>query len=163
MRSKGSVELVGILLLLLMLFLLRTPVTREEGGEFLVMTVASVEELGDSAKVVLTKGCYVMSFYTTIEQGRSIKMALNGTKSFRPSTHELIVAILEEFSIEVEELRITKLENGVYYAQLALRGPGMRYEFDVRPSDGVAIALRTNSPIKVNRSLSKNTCSSFPF
>ncbi len=159
---KGNVELVSILILLLY-FLLQRSLVYKTQDEFLPMSVTAVEDLGSSARVVLTRGCYVMSFYTTAEQGRSIKMALNGTKALRPSTHELIVMILRKFSIEVEELKITKLERGIYYAELTLRGFGMRYELDVRPSDGIAIALRTNSPIKVHKNLLKNTCSSSPF
>ena len=161
LRSKGSVELLS-LLILLFFSLLQRSVVQETQAEFLPVSVTTVEELGSSARVVLTRGCYVMSFYTTAEQGRSIRMALNGTRYFRPSTHELLVTILKKFSIEVEELRITRLEDGIYYAQLTLRGLGMRQEIDVRPSDGIAIALRTNSPIKVNRNLLKNTCSSTP-
>jgi bifunctional DNase/RNase len=54
---------------------------------------------------------------------------------------------------ELERVVVTDLRSGTYYATLSLRTGGRRVEIDARPSDAIAIALRTDSPIFVREPL----------
>ncbi len=83
-------------------------------------------------------------------EARSIWDALNGNFFFRPLTHDLIRNMLETLKVTLEKIVVTKLENNVFYANLYLiKENGERVVMDSRPSDAIAIALRTKSPIYV--------------
>lgn len=84
-------------------------------------------------------------------EARSIWDALNGNFFFRPLTHDLIRNMLENLKITLQKIVVTKLENNVFYANLYLqKDNGELIIMDSRPSDAIAIALRTKSPIYVN-------------
>ncbi|MFH0974438.1 MAG: bifunctional nuclease family protein [Spirochaetota bacterium] len=82
-----------------------------------------------------------------------IAIELEGKKPLRPLTHDLIVNILEELSYEVESIEVYDLKNSIYYARLNLLNGTSKLKIDSRPSDAIALALRTKSPIYVERKL----------
>lgn len=82
-----------------------------------------------------------------------IAVELEGKEPIRPLTHDLIVNIFNEMAFEVESVAIYDLKNNIYYAKLNLiTNIGLK-EIDCRPSDAIAIALRTDSPIYVSKKL----------
>lgn len=84
-------------------------------------------------------------------EARSIWDALNGNFFFRPLTHDLIRNLLDNLKVNLQKIVVTKLENNVFYANLYLKKEnGELVIMDSRPSDAIAIALRTKSPIYVN-------------
>ncbi|MBC7332562.1 MAG: bifunctional nuclease family protein [Synergistetes bacterium] len=84
-------------------------------------------------------------------EARSIWDALNGNFFFRPLTHDLIRNMLDNLKVRLQKIVVTKLENNVFYANLYLQKEnGELVIMDSRPSDAIAIALRTKSPIYVN-------------
>jgi len=70
----------------------------------------------------------------------------------------VIKRILDSFFIRVESARILELKRGIYFAVLDLKSPFIERSLDIRPSDAVAIALRTDAPILVKKELMKNLC-----
>jgi bifunctional DNase/RNase len=80
-----------------------------------------------------------------------IAIELEGKKPIRPLMHDLIVNILKELRHEVKSICIRDLKNNIYYATLNLECDGVALEVDCRPSDAIAIALRTGSPIYVKK------------
>ncbi|HVA82253.1 MAG TPA: bifunctional nuclease family protein [Candidatus Binataceae bacterium] len=75
---------------------------------------------------------------------------LEGVRPQRPGTHDLVRNLLAEFGATVESAEITELRETTYFARLQLRTrEGRAVEIDSRPSDAIAIALRTKSPIYV--------------
>jgi uncharacterized protein len=82
-----------------------------------------------------------------------IAIELEGKKPLRPLTHDLIVNILSELSYEVESIEVYDLKNNIYYARLNLFNGKSKLKIDSRPSDAIALALRTKSPIYVERKL----------
>jgi uncharacterized protein len=76
-----------------------------------------------------------------------IRMALDGTTIGRPLTHDVIADLLVQLEAPPARVVIDDLSKGVYFARLILKGPDGPITLDCRPSDGVAIALRTNAPI----------------
>ncbi|OGQ47672.1 MAG: hypothetical protein A2W63_02195 [Deltaproteobacteria bacterium RIFCSPLOWO2_02_44_9] len=69
----------------------------------------------------------------------------------RPMTHDLLKEILKSLDITVPKIEITNLEDNVYYAVIHLVSGNNHYTVDARPSDAIAVALRTNSPIFVEK------------
>jgi uncharacterized protein len=75
---------------------------------------------------------------------------LEGIKPQRPMTHDLLRNVLTELGATVEAAEITDLRDNTYFARIQLKtGEGRALEIDSRPSDAIAIALRTKSPIYV--------------
>lgn len=71
----------------------------------------------------------------------------------RPLTHDLLRHILDQFKIKVVRVSIVDLKSGTYYATITLENQGKRFELDSRPSDAIALALKTNAPIFVESSV----------
>lgn len=80
-------------------------------------------------------------------QARAIALELEHIKPNRPMTHDLFVTISKTFGIELREVVITELKEGIFYARLVFDYEGDVYEIDSRTSDAVAIGVRFNVPI----------------
>ncbi len=82
-------------------------------------------------------------------EATAILLALQGVEPPRPMTHDLLAGILQAVDHVVERVEITRLEEGTFFAALILRGEERTIAIDARPSDSIAIAVRTGSPIFV--------------
>ena len=75
---------------------------------------------------------------------------MEGAKPQRPMTHDLLRNVLAEFGATVEYVDVTALRDNTYYAEIHLKTrDGKELLIDSRPSDALALALRTKSPIYV--------------
>ncbi|NEP76646.1 bifunctional nuclease family protein [Okeania sp. SIO2G5] len=83
------------------------------------------------------------------DQARAIINALENQVPPRPLTHDLMVNVLDEWDMELERVVIHSLHDNTFYAILTLKQGGKTREVDARPSDAIALALRTDSPILV--------------
>ncbi len=83
----------------------------------------------------------------------AIAMELSAIPSKRPMTHDLIRMIITALSAEVERVEITALREQTFYARVLLKTDGTSLSIDSRPSDSIAIALKTKAPIFVEESL----------
>jgi bifunctional DNase/RNase len=79
----------------------------------------------------------------------SISLAIEGHATPRPLTHDLIRILLERFGASLEAALVDDLYNNTYYAKISLRMDGKTLDIDCRPSDAIALALRTKAPIYV--------------
>ena len=81
-------------------------------------------------------------------QAQNIMAGLNGHPSPRPLSHDLMAALLEAGGLELQRVVIHTIEDSTFRAVLKLsRHDGESFEIDARPSDAIALALRTNSSI----------------
>ena len=71
----------------------------------------------------------------------------------RPMTHDLLRNIMGELGGVLESVLVCDLQDGTYFAKLKLRVNGELLEIDSRPSDAVALALRTQAPIWVSETV----------
>jgi bifunctional DNase/RNase len=78
---------------------------------------------------------------------------IEGIKMARPMTHDLLKNILGEVGCSVESIEITELKENTYYAMVRLKLSGRELMIDSRPSDAIALALRTKSPIYVAKAV----------
>jgi hypothetical protein len=78
---------------------------------------------------------------------------IEGIKMARPMTHDLLKTILVEVGGSVESVEITELKENTYYASVNLKIAGRQMMIDSRPSDAIALALRTKSPIYVAKAV----------
>lgn len=78
---------------------------------------------------------------------------LEGIKMARPMTHDLLRNVLAEVGGSVDSVEITELKENTYYALIYLTIAGRELTIDSRPSDAIALALRTKSPIYVAKAV----------
>jgi len=79
----------------------------------------------------------------------AISTALAGEQLDRPMTHDLITIIFKRLGITVDHVIVDDLWQETFYAKLNLIWNDQPYEIDCRPSDAIAIAVRTKAPIYV--------------
>jgi bifunctional DNase/RNase len=79
----------------------------------------------------------------------SISIALEGTATQRPLTHELMRQVLERMGGKIEYALVDDLWSNTYYAKLNLQTNGKTMDIDCRPSDAIALAVRARVPIYV--------------
>ncbi len=103
-------------------------------GVFIAMNTG-----GTVPVVLLSDGTdRVLPIFIGISEAVSIQNAQNGDVLPRPFTHDLFIDAFRKFGIEVRSLQIDTINDGVYYAQLAL---------------GIALALRAHAPISVEQAV----------
>lgn len=90
-----------------------------------------------------------LPIYIGQEQAKAIIGALEQQKPPRPLTHDLIVNIMDMWEMSLERIIIHSLQDNTFYAVLSVKMGDKKKEIDCRPSDAIAIALRTGSPIWV--------------
>ncbi len=76
---------------------------------------------------------------------------IEGIKMARPMTHDLLQNVLHEVGAVVECIEISDLKDNTYFALIHLRINGEPRTIDARPSDAISLALRTKSPIFVDK------------
>ena len=87
-------------------------------------------------------------------EAQSIALALEAMGTPRPLTHDLIGLLINEIDANLVAVRITNIEDGVFYASLDINGEitGKR-SIDSRPSDAIAVGLRMKAPIMISDEL----------
>ena len=84
----------------------------------------------------------------------AIALSLEGKKSPRPMTHDLLKLVIDAFQSKVLKVEVVGLkmvnDNGTYFAKIYLKSDGKVIAIDARPSDSIALALRTESTIFVD-------------
>ena len=104
-------------------------------------------EMPSNQPIVLLKeadGERYLPIWIGAVEATAIAFAQQGVVPPRPLTHDLIRDLLKAAGQELAQVRITSLQDGVFYAELVFTS-GL--EVSARPSDAIAIALRTGSPI----------------
>lgn len=90
-----------------------------------------------------------LPIYIGQDQAKAIIGALENQPPPRPLTHDLMVNLLDAWDMTLERIVIHSLQDNTFYAILTISHEETKKEIDARPSDAIALALRTNSPIWV--------------
>ena len=80
-------------------------------------------------------------------EAAAILMKLQGATTPRPMTHDLISELISEFDAQCTRVSVTELKDNTFYASITLRVNGQEIEIDSRPSDALALAVRSGAPI----------------
>lgn len=95
-------------------------------------------------------GNRVLPIWIGTAEALAIALELRGEKPPRPLTHDLMRNILDELGVRVVRVVIHDLVDRTYYAYITLETPFGIREIDSRPSDALALALRTNAPVYIS-------------
>ena len=91
----------------------------------------------------------VLPIYIGGPEAAAIAYALEGVVPPRPLTHDLLRTIIEELGASLEKIVVNDMREHTYFAELHLLVAGLPHTVSSRPSDAIALALRTGSPIFV--------------
>ena len=93
------------------------------------------------------EGGRVLPIWVGIFEANAIALQIENISPPRPMTHDLLRNVLEHLSAELTRVVVNDLKDNTFYAQLHLLVDGAPVVIDARPSDAIALALRTRAPI----------------
>lgn len=118
-------------------------------GVYFVSTIT-----GPQAVVFLSdNGDRMVPIYIGPAEAISIDIALRKETTPRPMTHDLVKSIMDNCSIGIDRIIIDDLDEQVFYARLMLRNGGREIEIDARPSDCIALAVRSDARIFIEQGI----------
>ncbi len=82
-------------------------------------------------------------------EATAIEYALRGLETPRPMTHDLFKVVLDEMGARLQQVVITDLHDGTFFAELELRRDGTTTRVSARPSDALALAARYDEPVPI--------------
>jgi len=86
-------------------------------------------------------------------EANAIALRIEGVEPPRPMTHDLLRSTFEHLGAQVEKIVISDLRDSTFFALIYAQREGTLITIDARPSDAIALALRSNAPIFVLRSV----------
>jgi hypothetical protein len=100
-----------------------------------------------------TQGGRVLPIWVGVFEANAISQQIENVATARPMTHDLLRNVIADLDGAVERVVVTDLRDNTFYAVIYLLVRGERVAIDARPSDAIALALRTRSPILVEETV----------
>jgi uncharacterized protein len=115
----------------------------------MVVESVRVHMLSNRHVVILkdAEGARYLPIWIGAWEASAIAMRLQGLTAERPLTHDLFSTTLEELGVRIDRVVISELAEETYHARLYLERDGLEIEVDARPSDALALAVRSEVPI----------------
>jgi bifunctional DNase/RNase len=123
----------------------RSPVPMQE----MVIYGVSFDMVGKQPIVLLktSEGNKFLPIWIGHPEAAAILMKLQGASTPRPMTHDLVTDMLTHLDARVVRIAVTELRDNTFYAMITLAVDGSEIEIDSRPSDAIALAVRSGAPI----------------
>ena len=102
------------------------------------------------------QGDRVLPIWVGIFEANAIALQIENIATPRPMTHDLLKNVIKDLDGQVERIVVCDLKDNTFYAIIHLTVRGERVAVDARPSDAIALALRTRSPILVEETVIDN-------
>ncbi|WP_257299851.1 bifunctional nuclease family protein [Haloarchaeobius sp. FL176] len=113
--------------------------TRDGPVPVVVLSVADAED--------------VVPIFIGFEEAMAIARGLDAEDIGRPLTHDLLLDVVEELGGRITQVVVSAVEDGTYIADLHVATPRDDVVVDARPSDSLALAARTNTPIEISEAV----------
>lgn len=94
-----------------------------------------------------------LPIWVGVFEANAIALQMEGITTPRPMTHDLLKNLIREIEGNVVQVVINNLQENTFYAQIHLRLAGKSFTIDSRPSDAIALALRTEAPVFVEEAV----------
>ncbi len=98
-------------------------------------------------------GSRFLPIWIGTNEATAIALALEGVEPQRPMTHDLLKIVTEQLGATVDRVVVTELSDGTYFADLVMSKNGEELTISSRPSDAIALAARTSSPVFAARAV----------
>jgi bifunctional DNase/RNase len=102
------------------------------------------------------EGQRVLPIWVGIFEANAIALQIENVTTARPMTHDLLRNVIQDLNATVEKIVVCDLQENTFYALIYLLLDGNTLAIDARPSDAIALALRTRAPIFVEESVIDN-------
>jgi len=102
------------------------------------------------------EGQRVLPIWVGIFEANAIALQIENISTPRPMTHDLLRNVIQDLKASVQKIVVCDLQENTFYALIYLRLNGDTLAIDARPSDAIALALRTRAPIFVEDSVIDN-------
>jgi uncharacterized protein len=89
----------------------------------------------------------VLPIWVGVSEGNAIRFAIEGIVPPRPMSHDLLKDMLDHLGVQLLKVVINEIKSNTYYATIHLVAKDRLHTVDARPSDAIALALRTSIPI----------------
>ncbi|HEX9723104.1 MAG TPA: bifunctional nuclease family protein [Vicinamibacteria bacterium] len=99
------------------------------------------------------EGNRILPIWVGIFEANAIALQIENISTPRPMTHDLLKNVLGDLQANVQKIVVCELKDNTFYAMIYLDREGKLFAVDSRPSDAIALALRTKSPIYVEESV----------
>ena len=108
-------------------------------------------------------GSHFLPIWVGVFEANAIALQMEGIATPRPMTHDLLRNLLAKIKADVVKVVINKLLENTFYAEIHLEVDGKAMTLDSRPSDAIALALRSSAPVFVEEAvLEKSRASDDP-
>jgi bifunctional DNase/RNase len=125
------------------------------GGEMVKMIVAGITlDPSNNMPIIILKdaqGDTAIPIWIGLVEASAIATELEGIKLARPMTHDLLKNVLDTLGAKLKKIEVSDLKENTFYAIMYIEYQDTLMEIDSRPSDAIALALRTNAEIYVAR------------
>lgn len=113
-----------------------------------------LEDNNTDTRIVVLKnsdGSETLPIWVGASEGNAIRLAMEQVVTPRPMSHDLIRSFADHLDVKIIRVVVTDVKSSTYYASIHLASKGVDRNLDCRPSDAIALALRTHCPIFVTR------------
>ncbi|MEE8300095.1 MAG: bifunctional nuclease family protein [Desulfatiglandales bacterium] len=125
------------------------------------MTISSInmDPVTNSPIIILEEieGKQTLPIWIGLLEATAIASEIEGVRFSRPMTHDLLKNIMDKTDIKINRIEICDLKDNTYYARIHMTMNDETLSIDSRPSDAIAIALRTKAPIFVSDEVLKKS------
>lgn len=140
---------------------MESPVESGAGGVVLIeMTIKGlmVDPITNMPIIILRDrdGQKVLPIWVGVFEANAIALQIENIQTPRPMTHDLLRNVIQDLQAAVEKIVVCDLKDNTFYALIHLQTPGGPVAIDARPSDAIALALRTRAPILVEERVIDN-------
>ena len=101
-------------------------------------------------------GQRVLPIWVGVFEANAIALQIENVQTPRPMTHDLLKNVIDDLRGHVDRIVVCELKENTFYARIHMTAQGRAFEVDARPSDAIALALRTRSPIFVEEEVITN-------
>jgi bifunctional DNase/RNase len=95
----------------------------------------------------------VLPIWVGVFEGTAIELQIEKVETPRPMTHDLLKSVIASLGGEVERVVVCELKENTFYATIDIRMPDRVVTIDARPSDAIALALRTGTRVFVEEAV----------
>jgi uncharacterized protein len=95
------------------------------------------------------EGQRILPIWVGVFEANAIALQIETVQTPRPMTHDLMKNVIDDLAGQVERIVVTELKENTFYALIHIRARERAIAIDARPSDAIALALRTRAPIFV--------------
>jgi len=127
--------------------------TPDPEARVILMSLVGVRvEVGTNQPIVLLReddGPRYLPIYIGSPEATAIVYALQGMDTPRPMTHDLFTSVLEETGVRLSQVVITEMRDSTFFAEIELSREDGTTRISSRPSDALALAVRSDVPVPI--------------